>query len=72
MHVTTTPSPKSTVLLEVELPADELARAVVDATRRLSQRTRIPGFRPGKAPRSMIERELRPSSSSSSVPIALR
>lgn len=62
MHVTTTPSPKSTVLLEVELPADELARAVVDATRRLSQRTRIPGFRPGKAPRSMVERELGPGS----------
>ena len=32
MHVTTTPSPKSTVLLEVELPAADLARAVVDAT----------------------------------------
>jgi len=60
MHVTTTPSEKSTVLLEVELPAADLARAVVDATRRLSQRTRIPGFRPGKAPRSMVERELGP------------
>jgi trigger factor len=60
MHVTTTPSQKSTVLLEVELPAAELARAVVDATRRLSQRTRIPGFRPGKAPRSMLERQLGP------------
>ena len=60
MHVTTTPSEKSTVLLEVELPAADLARAVVEATRRLSQRTRIPGFRPGKAPRSMVERELGP------------
>jgi trigger factor len=60
MHVTTTPSEKSTVLLEVELPAADLARAVAEATRRLSQRTRIPGFRPGKAPRSMIERELGP------------
>ena len=60
MHVTTTPAEKSTVLLEVELPAADLARAVVDATRRLSQRTRIPGFRPGKAPRSMVERELGP------------
>ena len=58
MHVTTTPSEKSTVILEVELPATELTRAVADATRTLSQRTRIPGFRPGKAPRSMVEREL--------------
>ncbi|HEX7398483.1 MAG TPA: trigger factor family protein, partial [Candidatus Limnocylindrales bacterium] len=62
MHVTTTPSEKSTVLLEVELPAADLSRAVVDATQRLSQRTRIPGFRPGKAPRSMVERELGPGS----------
>ena len=62
MHVTTTPSPKSTVLLEVELPAADLARAIVDATRRLSERTRIPGFRPGKAPRSMLERQLGPGS----------
>jgi trigger factor len=60
MHVTTTPSPKSTVILEIELPAADLARAVADATRQLSQRTRIPGFRPGKAPRSMVERELGP------------
>ncbi len=58
MHVTTTPAEKSTVVLEVELPAAELTRAVADATRTLSQRTRIPGFRPGKAPRSMVEREL--------------
>jgi len=62
MHVTTTPSAKSTVVLEIELPASDLARAVADATRQLSQRTRIPGFRPGKAPRSMLERELGPGS----------
>jgi trigger factor len=62
MHVTTTPAEKSTVVLEVELPAADLARAVVDATRQLSQRTRIPGFRPGKAPRTMIERQLGPGS----------
>jgi trigger factor len=60
MQVTATPSQRSTVVLEVELPAAELARAVVDATRRLGERTRIPGFRPGKAPRSMIERQLGP------------
>ncbi len=58
MHVTTTPSEKSTVVLEIEVPATDLARAVADATRRLGQRTRIPGFRPGKAPRHMIERVL--------------
>jgi len=58
MHVTTTPSQKSTLVVEVELPVDRVARAVADATRRLSQRTRVSGFRPGKAPRGMLERVL--------------
>ena len=58
MHVTTTPSEKSTLVVEVELPVDRVARAVADATRRLSQRTRVAGFRPGKAPRGMLERVL--------------
>ncbi len=58
MNVTSTPAPKSTVVLEVEVPADRLDREVVEAVRRLSRHTRIPGFRPGKAPRSMVERAL--------------
>jgi trigger factor len=58
MHVTTTPDQKSTLRVEVELPVDRVARAVADATRRLSQRTKVAGFRPGKAPRGMLERVL--------------
>ncbi len=58
MHVTTTPAEKSTLVVEVELPVDRVARAVADATRRLSQQTRVAGFRPGKAPRGMLERVL--------------
>ncbi len=58
MHVTTAPSEKSTLRVEVELPVDRVARAVTDATRRLSQRTKVAGFRPGKAPRGMLERVL--------------
>jgi trigger factor len=58
MNVTSTPAPKSSVLLEVEVPADRLDREVGEAVRRLSRRTRVPGFRPGKAPRSMLERTL--------------
>ena len=60
MQVTTTPAPKSSVVLEVELPPERLSRAVDDAVRRLSRRTRVPGFRPGKAPRPMLERTLGP------------
>jgi len=60
MNVTTTPAPRSSVLLEVEVPADRLDREVAESVRRLSRRTRVPGFRPGKAPRSMLERVLGP------------
>jgi trigger factor len=55
MQVTTTPAPKSTVLVEVEVPAERLAQAVGEATRALSRRTKVPGFRPGKAPRGVLE-----------------
>jgi trigger factor len=60
VNVTATPAPKSSVVLEVELPAERLDRAVRDAVGRLSRRTRVPGFRPGKAPRPMLERVLGP------------
>jgi trigger factor len=61
MHVTTTPAPKSTVELEIELPPERLDRAIRDAVQHLSRRTRVPGFRPGKAPRPVLERVLGPS-----------
>lgn len=60
MNVTVTPAPKSSVTLEVEVPSEQLARAVEAAVRRLGQRTRVPGFRPGRAPRAMLERVLGP------------
>ncbi len=58
MNVTTTTAPHSSVLLEVEVPSDRLDREVAESVRRLSRRTRVPGFRPGKAPRAMLERVL--------------
>jgi trigger factor len=60
VNVTATVAPKSSILLEVELPPERLDRAVDDAVRRLSRRTRVPGFRPGKAPRPVLERVLGP------------
>ncbi len=60
MQITTTPSPKSTVELEIELPPERLDRAIKDAVQHLSRRTRVPGFRPGKAPRPVLERVLGP------------
>jgi trigger factor len=60
MNVTATPAPKSSILLEIEVPSERLDRAVRDATGRLSRRTRVAGFRPGKAPRPILERVLGP------------
>jgi trigger factor len=61
MNVTATPAPQSSILLEIEVPADRLDRAMRDAAQRLSRKTRVAGFRPGKAPRPILERVLGPS-----------
>ena len=60
MQITRTPGPDSTIQLEIELPPERLSRAVDDAVRRLARGTRVPGFRPGKAPRAVLERHLGP------------
>jgi trigger factor len=46
----------SRVTLDVEVAADRLSRAADAAFERHVQRAKIPGFRPGKAPRAMYER----------------
>ena len=60
MQITRTLAPKSTIQLEIELPPERLERALDDAVRALARRTRVPGFRPGKAPRPVLERHLGP------------
>lgn len=55
MNVTITPAPKSALTVRVELPPERLDAAITEAVRHLSQRNRIPGFRPGKAPRGVLE-----------------
>ncbi len=49
---------QSTVVLEVQITDKELQSAINEGVRHLARRTRIPGFRPGKAPRPIIERAL--------------
>jgi trigger factor len=46
----------SRVTLDVEVAAERLSRAADVAFQRHVQRAKIPGFRPGKAPRAMYER----------------
>ena len=56
MSSTVTPAPKSSLKLHFELPPEQLTSAVDEAVRHISRRTRIAGFRPGKAPRPIVER----------------
>ena len=55
MDVSVSPAPRSSVRLRVEIPPERLQAAIADAVRHLAQRTKVPGFRPGKAPRGVIE-----------------
>jgi trigger factor len=50
--------PDSQVVLEIEVEPERVEKALDRAYRQLVARTRVPGFRPGKAPRAMLERYL--------------
>lgn len=55
MKVTTERLPKSVVALDIELEPQQVQKGLEKAARKLSQQFRIPGFRPGKAPRQIVE-----------------
>jgi trigger factor len=44
------------MVLEIEVPPDEVDRHFATAYKHVAERTRVPGFRPGKAPRNVIDR----------------
>jgi trigger factor len=54
--VSTRPEPGSKMVLEIEVPSDEVDRHFATAYRHVAERTKVPGFRPGKAPRQVIDR----------------
>ncbi|HYM53655.1 MAG TPA: trigger factor [Candidatus Dormibacteraeota bacterium] len=54
--VSTRPEPGSKVVLEIEVAPDEVDRHFDTAYRHVAERTKVPGFRPGKAPRHVIDR----------------
>lgn len=58
MKITSERLPESRVLLEIEVDNERLEKAMNQAYRRVVNKARIPGFRPGKAPRAMVERYL--------------
>ncbi len=55
VKVTTERLPKSQIALNIELDEQQVQRGLDRAARKLSEQFRIPGFRPGKAPRKIVE-----------------
>ena len=58
MRSTLEPVEGNKVKLSVEVSADEFEKEVDAAFRRIAREVRIPGFRPGKAPRQLLEARL--------------
>lgn len=50
--------PKSLVEIEVNLSAEEMQKFYQDALKEMAQETTVSGFRPGKAPIEMVERQI--------------
>jgi len=61
VSVVTETLPGSQVGLTIEVPSDQVDKAYDRALNRLAQRVRIGGFRPGKAPRPLLEARLGPA-----------
>ena len=54
--VATRPESGSRVILEIEVTSAEVDRHFATAYQHVAERTKLPGFRPGKAPRHVIDR----------------
>src|SRR5262245_26029378 len=44
------------VTMAVEVPADQVKKATEDSFRRVQAKVKLPGFRPGKAPMELIQK----------------
>lgn len=55
MNVVCDPQPNCIVNLQVELPADQVTREWQTVAKDFQRHARIPGYRPGKAPQSLID-----------------
>jgi trigger factor len=58
VKTTVSPLEGNKVKLSVEVDEDEFDKAISDAYRKIAREVRIPGFRPGKAPRKVLEGRL--------------
>jgi trigger factor len=60
VKTTVAPLEGNKVKLSVEVDEDEFDKAINEAFRKIAREVRIPGFRPGKAPRKILESRLGP------------
>jgi trigger factor len=58
MQTSVEPLEGNKVRLTVSVPADEFEQSIDAAYRRFAQQVRVPGFRPGKAPRRILEQSI--------------
>lgn len=58
MKVSIEKQPTSEAVLDVDVTWDEIEKASDKAYRKLVKQVSVPGFRPGKAPRTILERKL--------------
>lgn len=58
MDIKVTKLPKSRVEMEISIPWDEWKGEIDHAAEHLAQEIKVEGFRPGKAPRAMLEKRL--------------
>ncbi len=58
MNVTAERIPDSQVVLTIEVEPERVEQSMQQAYRRVAPRIRVPGFRPGKAPRAILERHV--------------
>ncbi len=56
MKVTRERLPESRVLLDIEVDPERLEKSLDAAYKRVASKAQVPGFRPGKAPRRVVER----------------
>ena len=62
MQVTAEHPNATEVELKIEVPAEKVAETIDQVYDEFAKRTEVPGFRKGKAPRSMLERYVSPES----------
>ena len=58
MKVSTEHLPQSQIALQIEVEDERLERAKDAAFKRLAKKVKVPGFRPGKVPRNILEHHL--------------